>query len=355
MKQETLLLTEKEVIGKLREQPELYSPLEIKVKRQQKSASPTMPDAEIDLSWKGRNVLFQAEIKSRTAPKGVYQAASQLKAYLNQKENGLLIVPFLSQAIVDILNREDLSGIDLNGNYLIQTKDLLAIRLDRRNRFKESQLIKNIFSGNSSMVGRLFLVGRKQFNSVNEIYSSIKQLGGRLSLSAISKVLKVMENELIIERNKKRITLVQSDKLLRNLQDKYRPPRISNILKIKLSSPARGLKEINNLIPKSSRWIFTGKSSAERYAVTTPAKSYEIYVTNTGSLIRYEDERFFNTVVYETDDSFPYFDVRESERLPWSSPLQSYLELSQLDKREKELAASIRDQVLGISSNRQEQ
>ena len=47
-----------------------------------------------------------------------------------------------------------------------------------------------------------------------------------------------------------------------------------------------------------------------------------------------------------TRDSFPYFDTRERMGLRWASPVQCYLELSKMDKRERELADIIRNDIL---------
>ncbi|MBI3540611.1 MAG: hypothetical protein HY073_00440, partial [Deltaproteobacteria bacterium] len=116
-----------------------------------------------------------ADVKTRTSPKLISEGLWQLKNYQGKrKQNLLLIVPFLSKTIVEMLEREGLSGIDLNGNYLLQSPEMTAIRLDRENQFRESQPIKKIFSGNSSLVARLFLSSKKSFNSVNEIYSAIR-------------------------------------------------------------------------------------------------------------------------------------------------------------------------------------
>src|SRR5262245_7704253 len=106
MRQENFSLNEKNIID-LIQQPGLYSPLKLSFKR----ASLSPVDAEIDVTWKGRNARFFAEIKSRTAPKGIQGAALQLKRYLRKKRYGLVVIPFLSDSAVEILNREGLSAI----------------------------------------------------------------------------------------------------------------------------------------------------------------------------------------------------------------------------------------------------
>jgi hypothetical protein len=49
----------------------------------------------------------------------------------------------------------------------------------------------------------------------------------------------------------------------------------------------------------------------------------------------------------KTGDLFPYFDAREEQGLRWASPVQCWLELSRLDKREREIADDVRKVILG--------
>lgn len=348
MIQENTLISEKEVLDRLVSRKDLYTPFEITSVEREVVLGDRRVDARITLSWRGRAVPFLAEIKARTAPKLVTEAVWQLRSYAgNRKENLLLIVPFLSKTIVEILEREGMSGLDLNGNYLIQTPEMAAIRLDRANQFTESQSIKKIFSGNSSLVGRLFLSSKRRFGSVNEVCAAIRELGGSLSLSAVSKVLKGLESELIIEKGPNGIALLQPEKLLQSLQDGYRAPKILATMKLKLPVPeVDAVQNFGKILPPSISWVLSGESSVERYAVTTVGAVATVYATDFGPLAPYETDRFFNVILKKTLDSFPYFDMQTRTGLRWSSPVQCYLELSKMDKRERELADIIRTSIL---------
>lgn len=348
MIQEKLQLSERAIVEKLKDLSRSYSPLEIKsIEPVVAKATGYQPDVEITLAWRGRRVRFLAEVKARTAPKAIRESLAQMKLAADRSNrNLLLVVPYLSSNIVDMLNRTGLSGLDLNGNYLIETANMVAVRLDQKNRFPDSQPIKKIFSGNSSIVGRLFLT-RKHFASVNEIHASIEPLGGSLSLSAVSKVLKGLEDELIIEKSRRSIVLIQPEKLLERLEEAYRPPRVSVILKLKLPATGFGAVEmLANWLPPPVRWVLSGESSAEHYAITTPSAVYTLYATDLASLEQYEDDRFFNLTVRKTTDSFPYFDSRDGGGIRWSSPVQCDLELAKMGKREQELAASVRESIM---------
>lgn len=342
MFQEINLITKRGILLKLARRKEIYLPLEIVAVEEQVKAGRGF-DAMVTLGWRKCRVKFIAVMKARTAPKLISEGLKQLQSNIG-KQNLLLIVPFLSKSIVEILEKEGLSGLDLSGNYLIQSSEMLAIRLDQENQYRESQPIKKIFSGNSALVGRLFLSTKKRFDSVNEVYSAIRELGGSLSLSTVSKVLKGLENELVIEKGRGGIAVIQPDKLLQRLKEDYRPPKIDAILQLKL--PHNIIRNFGNLLLPSARWVLSGESSVERYAVTTPSEIVMIYTKEFNDLEKYEDERFYNVVLKKTFDSFPYFDVQERNRLRWASPIQCYLELSKLDKREQELAGKVRQAIL---------
>lgn len=322
---------------------QLYAPLEIASFQFQPQTAENLkgrPDALIQVRWQGKDVSFIAELKSRSSPQMAQQAIWQLKNFSNENNNLLLIVPYLSNAISEMITKEKISAIDLNGNYFIQTQGLLAIRLDKENRYKESKAIKKIFSGNSSLVGRLFLKGQNTFNSLNQICQAISKLDGDLTVSTISKVLKGLEEELIVQKESKQIKLIQPAKLLEKLKNEYSPPKIQETLKLNVPDP---LKILRDYLPNRN-WTLTGESSASRYSVTTPPKILSAYVTEFKDWDKYVDERFYNLVLKKTGNRFVYFDVQKDN---YSSKLQCYLELSQLDKREREIAQSIQEDILG--------
>ncbi|OGP10943.1 MAG: hypothetical protein A2048_05680 [Deltaproteobacteria bacterium GWA2_45_12] len=270
------------------------------------------------------------------------QAILQLKSGEQKKNNLLLIVPYLSGTIVQMISSQKMSALDLNGNYYIQTPEFLAIRLDQENQYKDSQPIKKIFSGNSSLVGRLLLTQKGPFNSLREIGESIAKRGVGLSVSTISKVLTRLEEELIVQKEDNQIRLIQSDKLLDQFKEEYVPPKIEEIIKIMVPDPFSLLKE---KFPTLA-WSLTGESSAYRYTVTTPPKVFSVYVTDLINLDADPNERFPNLILKQTGELPVYFDRLKEDGLNFSSKLQSYLELSQLDKREKEIAQGIRDDIL---------
>ena len=308
------------------------------------------PDARIVFTWQGRAFPFLIEIKARTAPSMVEAAIARLNRYAEmESENGeypMLMVPYLSPTVVSMLDEANLNGIDPNGNYFIQLPDLLAIRLDRKNRFKEKRPIKNVFSGNSALVGRFLLREEKCYARVSDVYEGIKALGGSLSLSTVSKVLKVLEEELIVEKGDRGVCLLQPRKLLQQLKAGYRAPQPTQTLRLKLPATREEKEAVLDDVLGAEAWIWSGESSAEAYTVTTSARIYSAYTPadlQTGDGLRnFEDSRFYNCELYQTQEASVYFDRNGR----WSSMLECYLALSQLDKREQEIAQEIEAELL---------
>ena len=194
-------------------------------------------DATFDLVWKGQSISFLAEVKSRSVARLVHNAISQLRDIVQSADKSsypVVIVPHLSNSIVEELQRADISGLDLNGNYFIVTPELLAIRLDQPNQYPESRPIKKIYSNKSSLVGRFLLAEARTFEQVNEIHRGIRDRKGDLSLSTVSKVLSRLDEELLIKKGRGQIRVLQPKTLLDRLRDGYRTPDIQDTIKVKL-------------------------------------------------------------------------------------------------------------------------
>ena len=76
---------------------------------------------------------------------------------------------------------------------------------------------------------------------------------------------------------------------------------------------------------------------------------HSLYCSNLESLLKRlgtdleETSRFPNIELLETDEDFVYFDARDDLA---ASPVQTYLELMQGDKREQETAEQLRKTIL---------
>lgn len=328
------------VLKKLIETSGAYAPLEIGQFRTGDQRE-RQPDFEISFLWRNRETHFSARIQLRTAPRNVQKTLSTID---RQGDNMLLALPYLSSSIVNLLEETNVSGIDLNGNYVLQTEDFVAIQLDKKNKYKESGGIKNVFRGTSSIVCRYLLQNPGPHETVTAIHTSIRDWDGRVSMSTVSKVLSTLNDELIVEKGNC-IQVLQPDKLLQNLRDEYRRPQTVQSIPLALPEARQDKEAILTEMLGNGLWVWGAGSSAERYATTTPSQEHEVYVRElplNNGIDAYKDERFYNCILHESREDFVYFGHDKH----WASEIQTYLELVNGDKREREIAHHIKQRIL---------
>lgn len=337
-----------------RRTPDLYAPLRVNGLYDESPRPPRRVPSEsvetiLELQWRERQFKGVIEAVGRATPRSIRQTVGRLREWDAPSDlaaDPVVLVPYLSDGIVRELEQAALSGIDLNGNYLLLSSELVAIRGDQPNDYPQSRDIKKVYSKNSSIVGRFMLRESRRYKQVKEIYEEIQKLGGGVSLSTVSKVLKSLDEDLLISKKRGEIRLLQPAKLLARLRDGYQKPQVGRTLRLRLPD-SRRVELLNEVL--RTRWVWTGETSASRYATTTPPTSWVAYTASGAEmekLTEFEDRRFYNCVLKTCDDPFVYFDSREDDQGNWASPVETYLALSQLDKRERELALSIREKVV---------
>jgi hypothetical protein len=353
--------TEKEIIEQIERGMLTFPPLSICLLQVQPVIKEKIrADALIEVSWREKKAKFAVEFKAISTPKAFQSALNQLKFLSPQQNVGLmLITPFLNDKQLQELEREEISGIDLCGNGVVIVPGLFAVhRGGGENRFPSSASIKNIYRKNSSMVGRVFLA-RSSYPTVQEIYDEVNQRNllvnrwGRksMSLSTVSKSLKTLENDLVIERNNA-IHLLQANKLLEKLSESYSPVVSKKNVRIKLT-------EENELITQTL-WkisqkaglplVATGTSSVTQYAVMQRGGMLSVYCPRIEEIAEVipgsQSDRFPNLELIETEDETVFFDAREKQNFWWASPVQVYLELMAGDKRDRETAEQVKIYIL---------
>ena len=318
----------------------LYEPLQIlsyKTSSRETNRKAYSPDAYLTLAWKGKKFKFNVEVTGN-----LYLEAklAQLKQIVPNYKDILIIVPYLTKGISELIKREQINCVDLSGNYYLQREDLLAIRLEKPDQYKSLSRIKKIYSGNSAILSRFLLAGSKEFPpGLLGLQRELGSRNGELAQSTISKVLTEMERDQIILKAKDGLKLLQARKLLDRLREQYKPPTVTRVIKLKC--PGDPVSWLNQQIDLP--WVRTGESSACRYSPTATNQVLSVYVPRLPVELPAED-RFSNLILYVTTDSFVYFDCDTENG--WASQIQTYLELSQMDKREREIAETIKTSIL---------
>ena len=120
--------------------------------------------------------------------------------------------------------------------------------------------MRNVYSGNTSLVPRVFLL-RSSYQSVNEIVQEIKDRNGGITQPTVSKALRQLEEDVVISKESKTIRLIQADKLLDRLASEFSMPKVIQEIKFAIAPPTgRALYEAANRI--GAKIALTGSSSA---------------------------------------------------------------------------------------------
>lgn len=316
------------------------------------------PDYGVNIEWENESFKFIVEVKNQATPKKTDEAIYYLKKFISaigesEKYYPLLIAPYLSEERLEQLMKEKISGLDLSGNGLIYVPGKIFVyRSGAKNKFPSNAPIKNVFYGTSSLIGRVFLVN-PEYAAVGEILDEIIQRSGNTTIGTVSKVLKTLEENLIISRSSG-IRLIDGRRLLKNLSENYRKPKIRRIVKGKAENLENALGQMSENANKNG--ILLAINEPQRYAVMpSTGTAVKIYVENKKAVLEKiefsENERFPNIELIETGDPTVYFDRRwnSEDNIYFTSPVQIYLELANGGKREKETAETIAEGILNFS------
>ena len=306
-------------------------------------------DAYLKLEWEGNAYVFGAVYKQLATPKLFAAALDEAQRFsIKDGVKPLLVVPYLSETQLKELQVRRISGIDLCGNGIVTVPGKLFVaRSGAANRFTTSVPIKNIYRRNSALVGRVFLL-HPAFENVNAIFKEISRRGGAVSKGTVSRVLKALEEELIVNRSETGIGLLQPEKLLDALTANFDHPAVSRAFTGKLLLPPdKALPALARAAEENQvRLVSSGESAIGRYAVMATSEILSVYCTSIERLLAClptKANSFFPTLkLMETREESVYFDTRVQDGFPWASPLQTYLEMMSGEKRERETAAQVR-------------
>jgi len=312
-------------------------------------------DFGVEVRWAGQSFEFAAEMVSSNAPRMIENTIRRTMQRAS-RYGGLpmIIAPYLSERNIALLEQYAVSGLDLSGNGLVIVPGrMLLKRTGQRNVYPQSQPAKFIYRGATSQVPRVFL-RRAEYPSVGEIRVEIGAAGGRVAPSTVSKALARMTDDLVVERDKRFVRLLQPDKLLDLLAKNFTPPKPTRVIQAKLNGPLLEVFLRANRGARKPRVMLSGESSQSRYSAGMRADNPVLYCADLYELSERLDDacqftdRFADITFVETRDATPWLDARTDESgIVYASPVQTYLELSASgDKRDREIAEQVRDLIM---------
>lgn len=350
------MITQRDIIARLVRDGISFPPMTLRFGPWKPAVDGDRPDGEATAAWRGKALSFVLGVKAQATPKGLQGAVDQVKLYAAScGRPPLIVLPYLSDENLKRLEEANVSGLDLCGNGIIHIPGkMLVLRTGQPNLFRQSDTVKNAYAGDTSIVARA-LVLRQSFTAVKDLVEFIQDRQGGITFSTVSKALKKLEEDVVISRQGSTVSVVQRDRLFDRLLQAYKTPKVSGRFQGRCSIPlATATKELVRAAKQmDARITLTGEASAERYVVMAREPILQAYVSQPPSLLlrqaslRVETtERFPDLELIETTDKRMFFDGREKNGIPYSSPVQAWLELASGDKRQREVAEQLREALL---------
>ncbi len=343
-------ITKREMLSELRQGLD-FPPVRFRIVSERKPPTTIAPpDMIVEAAWGKKKFRFAAILKARSTPRCFQEAVNLARQAARSTGKRVMIVsPYLRDSQLEQLEQLKISGIDLSGNGLIIVPEKLFImRVGNRNRFVEPVSTKYAYRGTTSLIPRVFLC-RATYRSLAEIQQEIAARGANVALSTVSKSLRRLEEDLIVQREPGRIHLIQPDALLDRLAENYRAPKCRRDVTCATDTP---LAELCKLVPPGVRIALSGQTSIDAYAVMGRDQWPVIMTNSVDSLLErwttqvQPTSRFVNLEIRETEDPLVFFDIRIKDGVPYASPVQVYIEYAAGDKRDQETAIQVREQLL---------
>lgn len=347
------MITQQEILSRLFREGLSFPPLNLQFLPWDQDMPEGRPDGLLKATWREETFEFLFEVRNLATPRAMQITIDQARRVASGCGKApMVILPYLSPENLKLLEDENLSGLDLNGNGVICIpRNLLVVRSGNPNLFLQSDPIKNVYAGDTSIVARALIL-RPTFAAVKELVEFIQGRQGRITFPTVSKALKKLEEDLVVSRQQGGVALIQRDRLLGRLLKAYKPPRVSERFQGRcgaaLATVMQGL--VRQAKQSGAPIALTGGGSADRYVVMAREPIAQVYVSQPPSLLLKQaglpveaTPRFPDLELIETTDKRVFFDVREKDGIPYSSPVQAWLELASGDKRQQEVAVQLRD------------
>lgn len=317
-------------------------------------------DAIVEIDWQERTERYACEIKGISTPRALEAAIAQASfAARDSRLRPMILVPYLSEEKLRVLAEQDVSGIDACGNAYIHSDHFLFWRSGQPNRFRMPSPHLNPFRGDNSIFSRCFLL-RREFESLSELREFATNRMERqrspmeremLMLGTASKTVQALEEQLIVQKTRGMLKLLDRRKLLTQLRLNYQPPISRKVVgKIPFDHSIAWERLGFASEHMGFRVAATGAFSATHFGVLSPSERLSIYVDDLESAVNAleftEAKAFANCELIETKKNFPYFDLQRDSGVTWASPIQSWLELANGTSREQEASQDLERLIL---------
>ena len=228
-------------------------------------------------------------------------------------------------------------------------------RTGKSNKFPDTSPIKKIYEGVSSLVCRALLLNPKGFSSLYEIVDFINNRNATITIATVSKVLKSLEEELVVSKSGSKISLKKPEVLLNNMAEGY-----SDYSKRKRYRQFRYDVENTNELEAIFEdfpvdYVYCGFYAAKRKSlgmtdqITMFIKSIQevkkAFKRTTN--IATPDEEYGQVILIETKNPCVWFNIQEEPFNKIIDDLELYLEMVNDKPRGPKIAKQLKERILG--------
>jgi len=351
-------LTEKQIMRELWKPAGQYKPLTFtQLSEEPQTTQQFRPDALVEVSVADRP-SFQAlvEIVPIATPKALTEKCRQLVDYLSKiktpKPVPLIVAPYIGKRQAQILVTEGISWLDLCGNMRVEIPERVYIeRTGNKNKYPDTLPIKKIFQGTSVLVSRALLLKREGFKSQCDLVDFINSRNANITTSTVSRVLKSLEEELLVSKTKPLISVPDAARLLDRLAEGYVSPARRNESKIyKFACDDFETSFPRRLVGPQLAYAACGFYAAKLKGLGTTGEITIAVKDIEKARERFQldkpDAEFGNLVIIETEDPGIWFNIEQEPVMPVVDDIELYLEMMVDTPRGPKVAELLRQGIL---------
>jgi hypothetical protein len=265
----------------------------------------------------------------------------------------LVVLPYLSPTMLHTLEQEHENGLDLCGNALVRTPELLLSVTGQPNYFQAVQPKTNPYQGKAALVTRAVLK-TPLFHRLDDLQRQIQSLGGVISQPMVSRTLAALEEDYIVApKSPFRVSLLQPDTALERLVAGWArvPSRVLWRGRVRLP-----LEEFLPQIFKQAKQKVrvTGVGSVAHHTSFSLENMAYVYAESVsdvlGNLPAERTERFPNLEIRYCKDPGAFFDPQpDPHGIIWASQLQTVLEGLNGDARLQDAVTPLKNRLIAES------
>lgn len=358
----SMRLKESEIIGKLTGQEATLRPLIVdEVCREETSIRNYQIDAVIKFSIEeGPSFTAAIELSILSTPKALAQkckALATLSAELkNRNMIPMIVTPYVNETQSKLLFDEGISWIDLSGNMRVKIAPNIYIeRTGKPNKFPDTSPIKKIYEGTSALVGRALLLNPEGYSSVYKIADFINDRNAAITNATVSKVLRSLEEELVVSRAESKIRLKKPETLLDNLAQGYSEyARRRKDRKYKYD--VEDINKLTTILYESQiDYAYCGFYAAKLkgLAITDQIAIFIKSIQDVNNICKQNasiaapDEEYGQVTFIETNNPCVWFNIQNEPFDAVVDDLELYLEMVNDLPRGPKIALQLKEEILG--------